>query len=207
MRSRNLRDVSGLPLRNVANANSITWLSESGEHLESPTAPSAASAFTFTKLLRKLSMLSSISPKSSQEPRSGKTSGKNSFSLMSRKARSPSDGLPGFKSHFLNSSNKRSMERSSSESVWQSSIVSGASLSAKRLANCTPRKMRSESSTKAGPTWRNKPFFKSSMPPYGSHSVSSGSSMPIALMVKSRRSAASLNESFSSVCTTKPRWP
>ena len=194
MRSRNLSEVPALPARSAANANSIFWASVSGA--EPPSFESRSSA-----------ILSRMPPKASQEPSNGRISGKYSSSLMSRKARSPSEGLPGLRSHFLNSSNRRSTLRSSSESVRQSSTVSGASVHSKRLANCTPRNMRRESSANAGPTWRSVCVFRSPMPLYGSQSVSSGSSMPIALMVKSRRRAASLKLSFSSVCTTNPRCP
>ena len=132
MRSRNLSEVSGESHKRAAKANSIACASG--------------------KVSRKGTMLSRMIPRVSQEFLYGRISGKYSSSLISKKAFRPSDGLPGFKSHFLNSSNRRSTLKSSSESVRQSSTVSGASVQPKRLANCTPRRMRKESSAKAGPT-------------------------------------------------------
>ena len=89
-----------------------------------------------------------------------------------------------------------------------SARVSWSTWSPKRPTNCTARRTRRLSSPKrAGSTTRRRRAARSARPPNGSAYSPVSGSRPIALMVKSRRRAASANDMNGSPSTVKPRWP
>ena len=104
---------------------------------------------------------------------------------------------------FFHSSQRRSGGRSLGLSLRHSSSVSGAALRLNLAVNCMPRKTRKGSSPKASETCRRRPAFRSFNPLQGSISSSASGSKLIALIVKSRREAASRGDIDGSPSTTK----
>ena len=77
-----------------------------------------------------------------------------------------------------------------------------------RAANCSARRTRRESSANVtGSTTRRTRSLRSCRPSKGSRYSSVSGSQPIALIVKSRRRAASSNGIDGSPSTVKPLWP
>ena len=95
----------------------------------------------------------------------------------------------------------RSAGRSSSGMRRHSAAVSSSSVNSKRAANCTARSTRRLSSPKvAGSTARSTPRSRSARPSNGSSYSPVSGSQAIALMVKSRRRAASSIDIAGSPC-------
>ena len=102
----------------------------------------------------------------------------------------------------------RSAGRSSSGIAAQRRAVAGSSAQSKRAANCSARSTRRLSSAKVrASTMRSTRASRSARPPKGSRYSPVSGSQAIALIVKSRRRAASSIESVGSPTTSNPLWP
>ena len=146
---------------------------------------------------------------SCSQPMSAAISGSSDVTTPASRANwKPSDGRAGSRSSFSNSPQIRSGGRSSSAIVRQTAIVPGSTVNSKRAASCIARSTRRLSSAKvAGSTRRSRRASRSARPPQGSRYAPVSGSNEIALIVKSRRRAASSTDMAGSPSTTNPRWP
>ena len=134
---------------------------------------------------------SSASPSSSSFTRA--SSPRFSSHFVARRLASERLGFEAFRMSLSNSPTTRSLASSVKRgaSSRASSIVSEASSKPKRPAICTPRSTRRGSSEKASVVWRSTRDSRSASPPYSSTSSPRTGEYMRALMVKSRRPAAS----------------
>ena len=143
------------------------------------------------------------------QPTSACNSGNSRLTTSSSSASAqPSDGRAAWSSSFSISPQMRSAGRSSSGSRRQISRVPGSIESSKRAANCTARSTRRLSSPNVpGSTARRIRASNRAAHRTGRYTSSVSGSHATALIVKSRRRAASSNGRSGSPVTSKPRCP
>ena len=123
----------------------------------------------------------------------------------SRASASPTDGRSAASSSFSTSPHTRSGGRSSSGIERNRTRVSSSTDSSNRAANCSARSTRRLSSANVrGSTTRRRRAWRSARPSNGSTSSPVSGSREIALIVKSRRRAASVMDSSGSPSTMNP---
>ncbi len=111
--------------------------------------------------------------------------------------------------HFMNSSAMRSRARVEYSAAMERDMaaVPASTVRLKRQANCMPRRTRKGSSEKASLVARRTRLLRSTWPPKKSHISPAIGSKLMALMVKSRREAASRGVMEASKWALKSRWP
>ena len=146
---------------------------------------------------------------SCSHPMSAAISGQSRWRTRSSRARvKPSDGRRARRSSFCSSPQTRSAGRSSSGMPARSVRVSSGTVSSNRAANCSARSTRRLSSAKVfGSITRSTPASRSARPPKGSSYAPVSGSQAIALIVKSRRRAASRSGIDGSPSTAKAVCP